>query len=80
MADIPQMSDERLADLMISRENWLKNRMAGLEREKRVPQVGEEVPDFNLERLTPEGKRTGDYVMLSSLRGKPVALYFGSYT
>ncbi len=51
-----------------------KGRQAG------VPQVGAEAPDFTLERLTADRKRTGDYVTLSSLRGKPVALCFGSYT
>lgn len=49
-------------------------------REPRVPQVGAEAPDFKLERLAPGRKRTGEYVSLSSLRGRPVALCFGSYT
>ena len=45
-----------------------------------VPDVGIEAPDFEIERLTPERKRIGEYVRLSSLRGRPVALAFGSYT
>ena len=30
--------------------------------------------------LTPSGGRTGEYRLLGDLRGKPVALVFGSYT
>ena len=47
---------------------------------KRVPQIGTLAPDFEIERLSPEGHRTGDYLRLSSTRGMPVALVFGSYT
>ena len=50
------------------------------EREQRVPQVGDPAPDFELERLTGDGKRSDQRVRLSSLQGKPVLLYFGSYT
>lgn len=49
-------------------------------RHERVPQVGTAAPDFEIERLTRERKRTGERVRLSSLRGRPVALAFGSYT
>ena len=49
-------------------------------RQSRVPKVGEVAPDFEIEYLTRERKRTGDYVKLSSLRGRSVALAFGSYT
>ncbi len=49
-------------------------------RQASVPQVGTMAPDFTIERLSPDRKRTGDYVTLSELRGKPVALCFGSYT
>lgn len=49
-------------------------------RQALVPQVGTEAPDFRIERLTRDRKRTGEYVTLSSLRGKPVALCFGSFT
>src|SRR3954468_22526462 len=37
--------------------------------------VGDEAPDFNLPRSDKSGE-----VRLSSLRGKPVVLVFGSYT
>ena len=49
-------------------------------REPLVPQVGDIAPDFRAERLGEGRVRTGKYVTLSSLRGRPVALAFGSYT
>ena len=36
-------------------------------------------PDFEVERLSSAGKRTGELFRLSSFRGAPVALAFGSY-
>ncbi|MCH7998997.1 MAG: redoxin domain-containing protein [Chloroflexi bacterium] len=45
-------------------------------REERAPNVGDEAPDFELPVL--DGK--GATVRLSELRGRPVALIFGSYT
>jgi len=50
------------------------------EREKRAPSVGDPAPDFTLERLSESGEATGEGVRLSGLRGRPVALVFGSYT
>ena len=49
-------------------------------REAQVPQVGSEAPDFIADVLDPDRKRTGEQVQLSKLRGKPVAIAFGSYT
>lgn len=49
-------------------------------RQVRVPQPGAEAPDFELDVLTRERGRSGAKVRLSSLRGKPVGLVFGSYT
>lgn len=51
-----------------------------LEREKAVPQVGRKAPDFEIERLTAEGARSGEMFRLSSMLGESVALVFGSYT
>ncbi len=45
-------------------------------REELAPQVGQEAPDFDLPVLNGGGRT----VRLSSLRGSPVALIFGSYT
>lgn len=49
-------------------------------RQVRVPAVGGPAPDFEAELIDRNRKRTGETVKLSSLRGKPVALVFGSYT
>ncbi len=49
-------------------------------RQEFVPQIGTEAPDFTLERLSGDRRRTGEYVTLSSLKGKPVAFCFGSFT
>jgi hypothetical protein len=50
------------------------------ERQTRVPQPGDMAPDFKISVLGRDRKLTGNTVQLSSLRGKPVALMFGSYT
>ncbi len=80
MTDIQGLDPERLKRLNISPEDYIKVKESADEREKRVPQIGDPAPDFELERLTGDGKRTDQRVRLSSLRGKPVLLYFGSYT
>ena len=49
-------------------------------REPGVPPVGRIAPDFTAERLGEGRSRTGEYVTLSQLKGRPVALAFGSYT
>ena len=49
-------------------------------RESRVPRVGSPAPDFTAERLDRDRRRTGEFVSLSGLSGRPVALAFGSYT
>ena len=53
---------------------------ANKERQSGVPQVGTPAPDFEIERLDRDRKRTGERVRLSALKGRPVALVFGSYT
>ncbi len=80
MTDIQGLDPERLKRLNISPEDYIKVKALADEREKRVPQIDDPAPDFELERLTDDGKRTDQRVRLSSLRGKPVLLYFGSYT
>ena len=49
-------------------------------RDRTAPKAGEVAPDFEIERLTAAGTRTGAMFRLSSTRGSPVALVFGSYT
>ncbi len=57
-------------------ERFAQLREAMARREERAPKVGDEAPDFELPVL--DGK--GTTVRLAELRGKPVALIFGSYT
>lgn len=66
----------------ITREQYIALRASTIERERRTPAVGSMAPDFEIERLSPEGKRTGETFRLSLNlnRGRPVALVFGSYT
>lgn len=49
-------------------------------REALVPKIGSEAPDFVADVLGRDRQRTGERVRLSDLRGKPVAIAFGSYT
>lgn len=60
------MSPERMAQIRAAMER----------REQRAPKVGDEAPDFELPLLHGDGRT----VRLSDLRGRPVALIFGSYT
>ncbi len=57
-------------------ERFAQLREAMERREERAPKVGDEAPEFDLPVLHGEGARA----RLSELRGKPVALIFGSYT
>lgn len=57
-------------------ERFAQLREAMARREERAPKVGDEAPEFELPVL--DGR--GATVRLSELRGKPVALIFGSYT
>lgn len=68
--EISDMSPEEFDAMMAAQKG----------RQPDVPKLGDRAPDFELERLDREKKRTGEMVKLSSLRGKSVALCFGSYT
>lgn len=57
-------------------ERFARLQEAMARREERAPKVGDEAPDFRLPVLHGEGAT----VRLSDLRGRPVALIFGSYT
>ena len=63
----------------LSRDAYKAIRAERVERERHAPNPGELAPDFTIERLSPDGKRTSDLFQLSQSRGKPVALIFGSY-
>lgn len=75
---------ERWEKLNLAREQYLEDYESMVReramRDHSAPKVGEPAPDFEIQRLTPGGKQTGEMLRLSSTRGKPVALLFGSYT
>ena len=75
-----QEIQKKLTEWNISREEYDRLQAVKLERESRVAPVGAMAPDVELEQLSPEGDRTGETTRLSSFRGRPVALAFGSYT
>jgi hypothetical protein len=68
------------AQLDISRERFAEIAAHMAEREKRAPAPGSPAPDFALRRLGPGRTPSAQRVRLSELRGRPVALVFGSYT
>ncbi len=45
-----------------------------------APKAGNAAPDFEAERLSGSGQRSGKQLRLSDFRGRPIALKFGSYT
>lgn len=80
MPDVDKLTPEQLKQLGLSRQA-LKDIFEKKEaREKYAPDEGSLAPDFNLKKLDTDGKLTDERLSLSSLKGKPVALVFGSYT
>jgi len=85
---LPQVLEDRIngiSDDELEFRGWTRDSMrAGYERrleaDRDSPQIGDLAPDFELERLSASGARTGEMMKLSGLRGKPVGLIFGSYT
>ncbi len=65
---------------VISEEEFHAQRAEQIARQSKLPGIGALAPDFQLEIHHGDGKGTGEMVRLSALRGKPVALAFGSYT
>ena len=78
--DWREIPPERWAQMRMTPEEYAGMRAERLAREAAAPKLGELAPDFELERLSPEGRRTGRHFRLSSNRGRPVGLVFGSYT
>ena len=76
----PNRQYDPAADWGISEEELAAFRAERAEWNKGAPNVGSEAPDFEVERLDAEGRRTGEMFRLSSARGRPVALVMGSYT
>ena len=79
-ADATSIPPERLKQLRMTVEDYTAMRAERVERERGAPAVGSQAPDFTLERLASDGSRTGETFTLSSLKGQPVGLVFGSYT
>jgi hypothetical protein len=84
MADVQMTPEERkkswIEISVISEEQFDAMREEQAVRQAQVPQPGDDAPDFEIDVLDRDHQRTGETVKLSSLRGKPVALMFGSYT
>jgi hypothetical protein len=67
-------------EMNISKEDFEQIRKDMSEREQRTPAAGTAAPDFELRRLDANGALSEETLRLSALRGRPVALLFGSYT
>ncbi len=81
--DLDKIPEEMLEKMGITREGFREVRRTMMERDARTPPSGSPAPDFEIERLSPEGERTDETFRLSTSlaeRGRPVALVFGSYT
>ncbi len=75
-----KLTDADFERMLLTRESYTAMRNERVERERHAPKVGFAAPDFRVERLSSDGKRSGEYFKLSETRGRPVALIFGSYT
>ncbi len=78
--DIEQVTQEQLDAMGVTKEFLYERNREKEKLTETAPEVGSLAPDFDAEELSPAGKRTGQYTMLSTLRGSPVGLLFGSYT
>ena len=78
--DLPPPSERYWEKWHISKDQYDQYIVAKKNRDKNVPEIGTIAPDFTIEKLDRAGRRTGEMFQLSSTRGKPVALVFGSYT
>jgi hypothetical protein len=78
--DFEKLPDETFEKLGTTREKFFENRRLMEARDAKTPPAGVLAPDFETLRLSADGKRTGETLRLSSTRGRPVALVFGSYT
>jgi len=78
--DMPAKREVWLEISDITEEQFEAHMAEEKAREATVPQVGTEAPDFIADVLGDNRERTGEQVRLSELRGKPVAIAFGSFT
>ena len=75
--DVPP---DRWDSLMLTRPEYEQMVMDRHERDKSAPKVGDPAPDFEIERLSSNGQRTGEMFRLSQELGRPMGFVFGSYT
>ena len=80
MIDPDKIPPELWKEMNVTREQFAEIQRQQAQREKKAPPVGSPAPDFELHRLDEGGKLGDETVRLSALRGRPVALAFGSYT
>ena len=78
--NLDEIPDAMFEKMGITREAFGEIRTMMAARDAKTPAVGTLAPDFEIERLSAEGQRTGETFRLSQNRGRPVALVFGSYT
>lgn len=82
--DLEKIPEETFRKLGTTREEFRDIRRSMAAREERTPAAGTAAPDFEIERLSADGQRTGETFRLSEQLsqggGRPVALVFGSYT
>ena len=79
-ANLDEIPDEMFEKMGLTRERFGEIRKVMAARDAKTPATGTLAPDFEIERLSATGQRTGEMFRLSKDRGRPVALVFGSYT
>jgi len=79
-ADHREIPEKIWEQMMMTPEQYYAMRTYRLERERAAPGVGDAAPDFEIERLSPAGERTGETFRLAGALGRPIGLIFGSYT
>ena len=72
--DPAKIDPARWKRMNMSVEAYREMRVAALARDALAPEMCAMAPDFEIERLSPAGARTGEMFRLSDTRGKPVAL------
>ena len=75
---IAEAAEREWTKRSMTREDWMAELAGRMERAEQSPAPGEPALDFNLEKLTPEGSRSGNFIRLSSYQGTSVGLVFGS--
>ncbi len=71
---------EKWGEMGTSRAQFAEHWRTRLERDVGAPQIGARAPDLDLEILSSEGGKNYETCRLSSVRGQPAGLIFGSYT